>query len=131
MIATLGNFEFEVSTGRVKTFSDLQFSHSASYAEHKVIGRKGLIEFTGLNASSASLSIKLLARLGVNPVEEIAALYDIMNSHEALVFTIGGEVKGSGLWVIESIEEQQKVIDSQGSLIEANLSVKLKECVEA
>ena len=127
MIATLGSYEFEVSSERTKTFTDLRFTHSASYAEHKVIGRKGIIEFTGLNASSGSLSVKFSADLGVNPAIEIKALRELMNNHELLVFTLGGEVVGEGYWVIESLDEEDKRIDAWGNIIEASISIKLKE----
>ena len=129
MIATLGNYTFEVSAEKVKTFRDLRLSHSASFAEHKVIGRKGLLEFTGLNASSASLSLTLSASLGVNPSQEISEFYNLMNNHELLVFSLGGQVLGEGYWVIEGLDEEDKVIDNHGNITEATISVKLKECV--
>ena len=129
MIATLGKFEFEVSTDKVKTFTDLKFSNSAAYSEHKIIGRKGLIEFTGLNASTASLTINLDAWAGVNPSEEITELYTLMNDHELLAFTLGGEVMGEGLWVIESLDEEYRTIDSHGNVLEASINLKLRESV--
>ena len=127
MIATLGKYEFEVSTEKVKTFTGLKFSNSATYSEHKIIGRKGLIEFTGLNASTANLTINLYAHAGVNPSEEITELYTLMNDHELLAFTLGGEVMGEGLWVIESLDEDYKTIDAWGEVLEASLNLKLKE----
>ena len=130
MLATLGNYEFEVSTEKVKTFTDLKFTNSANYAEHKVIGRKGIIEFTGLNASTASLTINLYAHAGVNPSEEITEFYEAMNDHELLVFTLGGEVMGEGSWVIESLDEDYKTIDAWGNVTEATITLKLKESVD-
>ena len=130
MIATLGRYEFEVSTEKVKTFTDLKFTNGANYAEHKIIGRKGLIEFTGLNASTASLTINLYAHAGVEPSEEITELYTLMNDHELLVFTLGGEVMGEGLWVIESLDEDYKTIDAKGRVTEASVNLKLKEYLE-
>ncbi|MBQ2617167.1 MAG: phage tail protein [Synergistaceae bacterium] len=129
MIAALGKYEFEVSTDKVKTFTDLKFSNSAAYSEHKIIGRKGLIEFTGLNASTASLTINLYAWAGVNPSEEITELYTLMNDHELLAFTLGGEVMGEGLWVIESLDEEYRTIDSHGNVLEASINLKLRESV--
>ena len=130
MLATLGNYEFEVSTEKVKTFTDLKFTNSANYAEHKVIGRKGIIEFTGLNASTASLTINLYAHACVNPSEEITEFYEAMNNYELLVFTLGGEVMGEGSWVIESLDEDYKTIDAWGNVTEATITLKLKESVD-
>ena len=127
MIATLGSYEFEVSTDKIKTFSNLKFSNSANYSEHKILARKAIIEFTGLNASTASLTINLYASAGINPSEEISELYTLMNDHELLAFTLGGDVMGDGLWVIESLDEDYSVIDAWGNVLEATISLKLKE----
>lgn len=130
MLGSLGEYEFEVSTDKFHTFDSLSFSNSVSYAEHKIIGKKSLLEFTALNPSTASLNIFLDASLGVDPPEEISALYTAMNEHEALAFTLGGAVMGGGLWVIESLEEKYTRIDNKGNILQAELSLKLKEYLE-
>lgn len=127
MIGFLGDYEFSVSSEQVRTFEKLSFSNSASYAEHKILGRKGLIEFTGLNASSATLSLYLYAYAGIIPADEISELYEKMNNHELLVFCLGGDVMGEGFWVIESLDEDYKRVDAYGTVIEANITLKLRE----
>ena len=129
MIGQLGDYEFEVSTESVKTFDGLKFSNSAGYTEHKVLARKGLLEFTGLNASTASLKMTLNERLGVDVLEEIAAFYEYMNDGTALVFMLGDEVMGEDMWVIESLDEAYTEIGSKGRVIGAELTLKLKEYV--
>ena len=129
MIGQLGDYEFEVSTESVKTFDGLKFSNSAGYTEHKVLARKGLLEFTGLNASTASLKMTLNERLGVDVLEEIAAFYEYMNDGEALVFLLGDEVMGEDMWVIESLDEEYTEINNKGRVIRADLNIKLKEYV--
>ena len=130
MIGQLGDYEFEVSAESVKTFDGLKFSNSASYTEHKVLGRKGVLEFTGLNASSASLKISLNEYLGVDVLEEIAAFYEYMNEGTALVFMLGGEVMGEDMWVIESLDEEYTEIDNQGGVRRADITLKLKEYID-
>lgn len=130
MIGSLGDYDFEVSSDSVRTFTDLSFSNSASYAEHKIIGRKGLLEFTNLNPSTCSLNVSLSYETGTDPMEEISYFYEAMNEHEALAFTLGGEVMGEGLWVIESLEEKYTRIDSKGNVMAADLSLKLKEYLD-
>lgn len=130
MIGSLGDYDFEVSAEQVKTFTDLAFSNSASYAEHKIIGRKSLLEFTSLNPSTCSLNIPLSFETGTDPMEEITYFYTAMNDHEALAFTLGGDVMGEGLWVIESLEEKYTRIDSKGNVMAADLSLKLKEYLD-
>ena len=130
MIGTLGDYEFEVSSEKVKTFRDLKFSNSAAYTEHKVHGRKAVLEFTGLNASTASLTVSLDIAQGVDPMTEITRFYEAMNNHEALGFTLGGEVMGEGLWVIESLDEDYEVIGGKGEVLRATVSLKLREYVD-
>lgn len=130
MIGSLGDYDFEVSTDSVKTFSDLSFSNSASYAEHKIIGRKGLLEFTNLNPSSCTLNISLSFERGIDPAEEISYFYEAMNEHEALAFTLGGDVMGEGLWVIESLDEKYTRIDNKGNVMAADITLRLKEYLD-
>jgi hypothetical protein len=127
LIGTLGEYEFEVSDQSVKNFDDLSFSNSASYAEHKIIGQKSILEFTGLNASSASLNIVLDITQGVIPSDCITDLYTAMNEHQALAFTLGGDVMGEGLWVIESLNEKYTQISAKGEVLRAEVDLKLKE----
>lgn len=130
MIGQLGDYEFEVSSESVKTFDGLKFSNSASYAEHKVLGRKGVLEYTGLNASTASLKISLNEYMGVDVLEEISAFYEYLNEGTALVFMLGGEVMGEDMWVIESLDEEYTEIDNQGRVRKADITLKLKEYID-
>ena len=130
MIGSFGEVVFEVSSERVRTFRDFQIQHSAKYTEHAIHGRKGLLEFTGLSASTASLSIRLDAGLGINPKEELNTLHEILTKHEALPFILDGEPQGEGLWVLESIGENYEIIDNHGTAIAVEVSIKLKEYIE-
>ena len=130
MIGSFGAVVFEVSSERVRTFRDFQIQHSAKYTEHAIHGRKGLLEFSGLSASTASLNIRLDAGLGVNPKDELTTLHDILKNHEALPFILDGEPQGDGLWVLESIGENYEVIDNKGAVIAVEVSLKLKEYIE-
>ena len=130
MLGQLGDYEFEVSTESVKTFDSLKFSNSASYTEHKVLCRKGVLEYTGLNASSASLKISLNEYMGIDVLEEISAFYEYLNDGTALVFMLGGEVMGEDMWVIESLDEEYSEIDNQGRVRKADITLKLKEYLD-
>ena len=130
MIGSFGEVVFEVSADRLRTFRDFQIQRSAKYSEHAIHGRKGLLEFSGLSASTASLNIRLDAGLGVNPKEELSTLHDILNNHEALPFILDGEPQGDGLWVLESIGENYEIIDNHGTAIAVEVSLKLKEYIE-
>ena len=94
------------------------------------ITRKSIIEFTGLNASTATLSITLDITQGVSPSECITDLYTAMNEHEALPFTLGGDVMGEGLWVIEGLDEKYVHVSAKGEVLRAEIDLKLKEYIE-
>lgn len=130
MIGSLGSVIFEVSTDKILTFDDLNFSHSAKFTEHAIHGRKGLLEFTGFSATSASLNILLNADLGVDPKEEFNALKEIFDNHDAVPFILDNEPQGDGLWVIESMSEKRDMISNKGAARIIEVSVNLKEYIE-
>ncbi len=130
MIGSFGDVIFEVYPEKVRTFRDFQIQRSAKYAEHAIYGHKGLLEFTGLSAATASFRVRLDAGLGVNPREELIALRDILTKHEAVLFILDGEPQGDGFWVLESLDESFEIVDNMGVLIAVEVSLKIKEYVE-
>ena len=130
MIGSFGSTAFEVSPEKIKTFRDFQLRRSAKYTEHAIHGRKGLLEFTGFSAATASLRIRLDAGLGVNPKEELNALHEILTKHEAVPFILDGEPQGDGLWVLESVDENFEIIDNHGTLVAVEVQLKIKEYIE-
>ena len=126
MIGSLGEVVFEVSADKILTFDGLQFSKKANYAEHAIHARKGLLEFTGFSAVTASMNIALNADLGVNPLEELAKLNGIFERHEAVFFILDGKPQGDGLWVIESMSLKYDYLSNTGvpKIIEVSLNIK-------
>ena len=130
MIGQLGEYAFEVSSQSVKTFNGMKIQEGASYTEHKVLGRKGLLEFTGLNAGTMSLKISLNEYLGSEVMQELAALREYMTEGAAIIFMLGNEVIGEDLWVIESLDEEYSEIDNKGHVRRAEVSLKLREYLD-
>ena len=130
MIGSFGDVIFEVYPEKVRTFRDFQLQRSAKYAEHASHGHKGLLEFTGLSAATASFRIRLDAGLGINPKEELIALRGILTKHEAVLFILDGEPQGDGFWVLENLDESVEIVDNMGVLIAVEVSLKIKEYVE-
>lgn len=131
MIGSFGDIVFLCSDSTILTFQDLSFNRSASYAEHKILGGNGLVEFTGINAASCSISMNFEASLGVDPLKQITELERMLNDHEANLFVLDGKPVGSGYWVIESINETYELIDNNGRAKKITASVSLKEYYEA
>jgi phage protein U len=130
MIGSLGDVVFEVSSELVKTFQDLQFQHSAKYAQHDIHGNVGLLEYTGRNPTTCGLKIRLDSALGIDPMKEIVLLYMMMRNGVAVSLILDGQPQGEGLWVIESFSEEWKVVGNTGKMIAAESSIQLKEYVE-
>lgn len=131
MIGSIGEVVFEVDSEKsILTFDELNETHQANYSEHQVLSRKGLIEFTGLKASSISFMMKLNMELGVNPDEQIRRLISMLEEHEAVNFILAGIPKGNGRWVIESLDVKHKLIDNRGYTRSADVSLKLREYID-
>ena len=127
MIGALGDVVFEVAIPKIHTFDDLNFSYSAKYSEHAIHNKKGILEFTGLGAGTASFKMTFDAHLGVNPEEELDKLHEMLEQHEAVPFILDGKIQGRSRWVIESLDEAHKIIDNTGALIVAEVNIKLRE----
>lgn len=131
MIGSLGNIIFECSDSTILTFQDLSFNRGAAYAEHKILGGNTLVEFTGLNAATCSISITFNEALGIDPATQITELERMLNEHEANLFVLDGQPVGSGYWVIESISETFELLDNHGKARRITANVSLKEYYEA
>lgn len=131
MIGSLGEVIFTVSEAKVHTFQDMSLNWKANYAEHKIHNRKGHVEYTGLDAGSLSLTITLSAYEGLNPTIELERLRYILNYHQPQDFILEDAPVGeSGLWVLEGLDETHEIRGGQGELLEAKVTLKLREYIE-
>ena len=130
MIGSLGDVVFEVSSESVKTFNDFSMQIGAKYAQHDVHGGKGLLEFTGLEPTTASLKTRLDMALGIDPEEELITLEEMLELGKAVPFILNGSIQGWHLWVIEKLNEDYKVLNNTGKAILVEVSLNLKEYVE-
>ncbi len=67
-IGSFGNVVFEVSSSRVLTPQSISRERKGSYAEHKVLAALPRLEFLAPELMAMSMSIRLLASLGVDPL---------------------------------------------------------------
>ena len=129
MIGSLGSIIFQVSDDYFLSFSDISFSRSATYAEHKIIDAAPLLEFTGLSSGTCSLKIIFDADQGLNPKKQIDELTDMLNNHEVLDFVIDGCLIGSGAWVIENLNYSIDRLDNFGGWHKVSANLSLKEYI--
>lgn len=127
MIGTFGKVVFTVSNTKIFTFQDFQRSGSAQWEEQEVIKRKPKLEFNGPGLESISFQMELMAKHGVNPRLEMEKLGAMRDTGQPAKLIIGGLPVGKYRWVIESLNESWKEIDSKGNVLSAGVNVALKE----
>lgn len=130
MLGSLGDVIFEVADNHVLTFNELSFSRSANYTEHKIIGKSGILEFTGLNTGSCSITMIFDVSFGINPKSQVDELENMMQEHEANLFVLDGQLVGSGYWVIESLNETVEISDNFGGAHRISVNASLKEYIQ-
>lgn len=105
IVGAFGDTVFEVSMLRVITFDGFKRTVKAKYASHEIIGRPAVLEFVGRELEEISLTIKLMANLGVTPEEEALKLREMCQQGEPNFLIIGETVYGENEFVIMDVTE--------------------------
>lgn len=124
-IGTFGEVVFEASAERVRTWQSFQRANSARVTAHEVLEEKPRLEFLGPGLDEITLQVRLDVSFGIDPSTEIDILRDVRDKGAAKLLVIGG--KNIGRFALESIEEEWRTIDHAGRLIQAVVTLKLKE----
>ena len=126
MIGSLGNFVFEVSADRVRTFDEMESSSSARLAVHETQGGKPLVEFLGPGLEDVSLKITLSAYHGLNPQEELEKMQKMRDEGQAVLYILDGKPQGKGYWLIGHLSAKYRYVDNRGrpGVVECSLSLK-------
>ena len=129
MIGTFGKVVFSVSSDHVKTFDEFEKSGSAVWDSQEVIGGKPKQKFKGTELETISFSMFLDIFKGVKPRENIELLNEMRDKGKTEFLIIGGKPIGKHKWYISSTSESWTNIDNKGRLLQAKVSVTLKEFV--
>ena len=125
MYHSLGPIQFEGAFG----IEALTRSGEARYAEHATIEGKPSLQRLGPKLDTMQLTIRLHREFCV-PEDEILRMDTFRLDGEVLALTTGaGDLRGS--FVIESINEEQRQAATDGSIIEAVVTLGLKEWASA
>ncbi|SDD89981.1 phage tail protein [Sporomusa acidovorans] len=124
-IGTFGPVTFEVSAEKTRTFDEFQRKTSAKFEEHAIIGQKAKLEFISPGLDEISFQVIFSAFHGLNPLNEIKQLREIVQTGEYHPLIIGGETLGN--FAVESISEAWKYIDNKGFVLYIAVDVSLKE----
>ncbi len=121
--AVLGETELEI----IAWLNGLDMRFAANYAEHGLIGRKGLLQHTGFAPDEVKMQVLLHAQW-CQPADELARLKRIMDDTEPVAFVLGsGEYRG--VFVVTSLEVVSTQTDGAGVAIAFEAEVQLKEYI--
>lgn len=123
MYARLGNIIFQ----NLKGLNELSKTTTVTYAEHKPLAGKPLLQATGPNLDEVTISMRLHASF-CNPAEELSTLREYMDTFEVLPLLLGNGKK-EGEFVIMSINNVVEDADPAGNVFSYMVSCTLKEYV--
>lgn len=122
-IGSYGGVVFQVTDKVAETFSNMQYSTSASYAEHAVHGGDAVREFTGFPSDKISFSITLSAFHGVNPDKELNKLMKMLKSKKSYSLVIGQYIYGD--WTLEALSNNIQYTYKDGTCVQCETGLTL------
>ena len=122
----LGSVTFEVTEKTYRTISNLSRSNKANYSTHKLVAKKGILEFTGVDPETISFEMLFSAWLGENPEKWRKKLNKMLEKGKAVTFVLGTSPIGTK-WVIEDLNFSTGLFYKDGTPAEYTATVSLKE----
>ena len=141
-LASFGKKFFSISSDKIYTLSDFQYSSSLDTEKQDSSGNKSTstgkklskynkpstyVKGSGLN--SLSFKIGLSISTGVDPRKELEDWEDIKDAAVAYTFILGKKALGDHKWLLIDIQVGSTIIDGRGNILEAELSLKFDEYV--
>jgi len=130
IIGTLGDIVFEVSSRTIMTINKFSRSKSATFQTHSVHLRTGLLEFTGSEPESISMSIKISMYLGADPTYVYSKIAEYQTNGTAVSLVIGNEIYGSYKWVVSKCKATYNYYDKFGNVTDMDVSLTLTEYIK-
>jgi len=127
MIGCLGDIIFEVSSKKIQTASDVQWSGSARYSEHQRHLNNALTEFTGIDTDKFSFKMSLIAENNVDVMVELGKIFTYERKATPLTLIFGEKAYGKYKWTIRNHKVNMKYYDNVGNLKAADVSLNLLE----
>lgn len=122
----LGDVPFEVTDKTCRTIRNLARSNKANYSTHKLVAKKGILEFTGVDPETITFEVYYSAWLGSNPETWRKKLVKLLEKGKALTFVLGTWPIGTQ-WVIESLSFNTEYYYKDGTPADYKASISLKE----
>lgn len=111
----------------VRTLEKWKWSGKARWAVHKRHGGDSLTEFTGRDTDEMKCNIKLVAELGLKPMEELVRIWRWEREGVPLAITIGEHNYGRYRWVIQEHDTEIQYTDTEGNVYCCEVTLKFLE----
>ncbi|KHF33395.1 phage tail protein [Paenibacillus sp. USDA918EY] len=128
-VGVLGDIVFIVTSYKVRTFESLTRTSNDRWANNDIIHKKPRSQFLGPGLDTFDLTVRVDARLGLNPRAEVDKLVKYSREGKVMKFTVGGKGMGVDRVKIISLTQNWERLDNRGNLISATYSLTLEEYV--
>lgn len=126
-IGYMGDVIFVVSSHYLLTPTNYQRSGEGRWAEHDLIHKKPVSQFTGPGLEKISFEIILDATYGVDPQTQLKTLRLMRDMGEVFPLIIGGKPVSQNYWRLDSLSEGDSYWSATGELIQIRAQVSLTE----
>jgi len=123
MIGSFGQVTFQASAAVVETFKSMKRTTTANYSQHKVHGKRAVLEFTSFDAEKMTFEMTISAFLGVNPKTEVEKLRKMLTDKKAYSLALGTDIYGK--WVLQSMSDEIQYMHGDGKVLQSKVNVTL------
>ena len=127
LIGTFGDIMFEVDMLNARIIKDYSRKISMRLAKHEIIGQKPLIEVLGEDLDEISFTMHLNSKLGIDPAKEFSKLQKICIGGQGNYLILGMKLVSENPFIIESLSQEIKVVNSIGETVISDINISLKE----
>lgn len=127
MIGAFGEIVFEAGADTIRTFKQFRSKWRARFAQVNVMDDKPVLQFIGPDLGEINFRMDFVAGYVDDPREEIQKLKNILASGEPQFLNVGGRPVSNHPFVLKSIDEDWRIVDSQGWVSSAGAAVTLQE----
>ena len=129
-VGSLGPVTFEVSEKKYQSLRDLSWKSAARYSTHSIVGKKAILEYTGVDPDEISFELYLSAYLGVNPDRMLQKLEKMLQLGTRHLFILGTRQIGAGSWVITDLNRVAEHHYKDGTVATYTVKIVIKEAGE-
>lgn len=126
-IGVLGDIVFIVTSYKVRTFEGFTRTSNDRWSSNEIIKKKPRSQFLGPGLDTFDLTVRVDARLGLNPRKEVDKLVGYSREGKVMKFSVGGKGMGADRVKITNLVQNWEKLDNRGNLISATYQLTLEE----